>query len=89
MAYARRTDSTHAAIRDTFRVLGFLVWDVRGAIDLVVRDRAKGQNHLVDAKGEDTPMTQNQIEMVEAGWEIHFVRSVDEAIELAQRWRKS
>ena len=33
--HARRTDTTHAEIRDGLRAAGFLVMDVRGDIDLI------------------------------------------------------
>lgn len=77
-----RTDSTHAAIRETLRTRGWLVKDVhvvKGWIDMTAYHPATGRVVLIDAKSAQGKLTEAQEALVKAGWPILFLRSVDEA----------
>lgn len=85
MRYAARVDTTHAEIRDTLRQLGFRVLDTSnsGPTDLLVRRQHR--LWLVEAKTPKSKAgrivkTKKQQQIEDAGFEIVYLRSRDEAI---------
>jgi hypothetical protein len=90
---AAKRDTNHALVRDAFLMLGCAVEELDGKIYLAVLDRSTGHVALVDVKtprqdGGKDRMTPTQQRMVEAGWPIHFARSVDDVTALVLRWRR-
>jgi Holliday junction resolvase len=89
MTYARRTDSSHAEVRDTLRKLGYAVVDTSragsGFPDLVVCDR-EGRTVLVEVKARTGRLRASQ-ERFRENWPGRYVvlRSAEEAV---QWWRE-
>jgi hypothetical protein len=93
MRYAAKTDTTHAEIRDALRQLGWHVIDTSkcgGFVDLVVR---RGESvYLIECK---TPLskagrvekTPGQQKLEDAGWTIHYLASVEQALDWARERR--
>jgi hypothetical protein len=86
--FARRTDTSHAEVRDALRELGYRVLDVSkcgGFVDFVVRKHHR--IWLVDAK-TNKAKTKRSVRMSEGsagkliaeGWPIVVLTSRDEAI---------
>lgn len=90
MTYARRTDSTHAAVRDTLRKLGYVVIDTSrvgsGFPDLMLCGRGQADTPevvLVEVKAKTGRLRASQ-ERFRENWPGRYVvlRSAEEAI----RW---
>lgn len=83
MAYARRTDSNHATIREVFRRLGCEVCDASrlgdGAPDLIVSFRKR--LFFVEVKTARGRLTKAQ-EGFHARFPVSIVRNVDDALAL-------
>lgn len=94
MSYARKVDTTHAAVRDTLRALGFQVVDVSrqpGFVDLLAYRPDRGV-WLVEAKTPQNKAgriekTDGQQRLEDQGWPIVFLRSRDEALAWATEGR--
>jgi ATP-dependent exoDNAse (exonuclease V) beta subunit len=83
MSYARRVDSTQAALIRTARRLGAKVEVLGGKIDVLMLWH--GRVLIVDWKGPHTRKTATQQRMTEQGWPVHYVRSEDELLALLTR----
>jgi hypothetical protein len=91
--YAKRRDTTHKAIHDTFEALGCLVLDLDGVIDMLVKEPQSGRQELVDAKTARSKKgkylrTASQDRLVADGWVIHFLKSSEDAEQLVRQWRR-
>lgn len=88
MRRAGRRDSSHAAIRDGLRRLGFSVVDTGGMgddfPDLVVGGQVNGQrqNWLIECKGAKTRIAEGQMRFADRwlGLPVIVARSLDEAL---------
>lgn len=87
--YAAKVDQTHASIRDALRKLGWHVIDTSkcgGFVDLVARHR--DQVFLIECKTPQSKAgriekTVGQQRIEDAGWTIHYLASVEQAIQWA------
>lgn len=80
-----KVDTTHAEIRQTLRQLGWKVVDTHalpGWIDMVAWHPGRQVAAFIDAKSERGKPTESQQKLVDEGWPIRFIRSVEEAVRL-------
>lgn len=80
---ARRTDANHGEIARVLRECHWMVEDVHvvgGFIDLVAT--RGGIVRLIEVKTPTGQLTDEQELLIAAGWPIHILRSVDDAINL-------
>lgn len=73
-----RRDNTHHAIVDGLRRCGYLVWP-QDDYDMLVKGH-DGRIHLLDAKSRGGKPTKLQRKMLDAGWPIMFVETVEQAL---------
>lgn len=87
MAYGKRVDSTHAAIRDGLRQVGVLVFDTSGSAH--TRGGKGGPDLVCFARGRWTPLwvkrpkgrkTATETNLIAGGVELVFVESVEQAL---------
>lgn len=79
MTYARRTDTTQAAIVDALRDVGAQVLILGGAIDLLVW--YQGEVYPMDPKSPGGTLTATQKRLVAQGWPVKLPRTVEEALD--------
>jgi hypothetical protein len=87
---ARRTDQNHAAIVKALRQCGWLVLDTHtlpNGVDAIAYrpgDYPGGCFRMLEFKKPDGKLrlTDSQRELLNQGWPIHILRSVDDAIAL-------
>jgi hypothetical protein len=87
--YAARVDDNHAEIRETFRVLGYSVYDTatagRGFPDLIIGK--DGVNYLAEVKDGDKPPSQQKLTKAQkefhGSWQgqVTIIRSIQDAID--------
>src|SRR5688572_8547388 len=91
MRRASKVDVTHAAIRETFRDLGWQVIDTSGLgnfVDMVILSPNGNHVALVEAKtprkqGGKDRLTDSQDKLQKAGWPLVVLRSAEEAVAYA------
>jgi Holliday junction resolvase-like predicted endonuclease len=91
--YAAKVDAGHSSIRDALRQFGWKVHDTSrlgGFVDLVAT--RNGQVALIEVKtghgkAGKWRATKSQTAMIEAGWPITVLTTVEEAITWAQSAR--
>jgi hypothetical protein len=85
VSWARRTDSTHAAVRGALRASGWLCVDTSrlpGFVDMVAYKPSTGRFYFVDAKSKGGKPTASQQKLVDAGWPVRFLETVEDAAQL-------
>ena len=85
MSWARRTDSTHKAVRDALRGCGWLVADTSRLplfVDLVAFKPSTRAFWLVEAKSKGGKLTASQQKLKDAGWPLASIETVEQAAQL-------
>lgn len=84
MSYARRTDPTHADIRDGLRRCGWLVLDARGLAeggpDLIAATPVDRRIVLLEVKALKGKLQPKQQRLLAQGWPIQIVHTLEEAL---------
>jgi hypothetical protein len=75
---ARKVDLTQAEIVNALERVGCLVWQINGAIDLLVC--RSGHLYLLECKSKRGSLTKTQEQMRGDGWPIRIVWSPDDAL---------
>ena len=88
---ARKVDANHQAIAEAFLRLGCLVHHTIGDWDLTVAYH--GVVRLIEVKDPKKPPSKRRLtprsqSLVDAGWPIHRVETVDDVLSLVQRLRR-
>lgn len=85
MAYARRVDATHGAVHEALMKMGWDVIDTSRLpcfVDLVCWHRGRQVLQLVEVKTAKGTLTTSQQWLIDRGWPIRVVRTVQEAVNL-------
>ena len=91
MTRARKTDSNHQAIAEAFLRCGCLVHHTIGDWDLTVSKHEHVA--LIEVKDGAKPPSKRRLtpraqKLVDAGWPIHRIETVADALNLVQRLRR-
>jgi hypothetical protein len=82
-----RTDAAHAEIREGLRKYGWLVLDASrlggGAPDLIAATPGDRRIVLFEVKGKRTPTKATQQALLDLGWPIRIVHTLQEALRYA------
>lgn len=86
---AKRDQNEQAIIR-AFKSMGCMVARLDQPVDLLMYcPMARGPRmHLIEVKMPKSDLNDNQRAFVAAGWPVHVIRSVDEAIALVKSLRE-
>lgn len=82
---AKRVDANHAEIRRTLEACGWRILGTHacaGFVDLVAWHPATEKLRLVEVKVRKGRFTKGQQELIDEGWPICVLRSVQDAIDL-------
>ena len=78
-AYAKRTDSNHAEIRDKLREVGFWVWDTHdlgsGFPDLIALNKS-GDFVMLEVKARGGKLTDDELTFFRELIEVHHCRNL-------------
>lgn len=78
-AYAKRTDSNHAEIRDKLREAGFWVWDTHdlggGFPDLIALNKS-GEFVMLEVKARGGKLTDDELAFFRELIEVHHCRKL-------------
>ena len=89
--YNAKRDANESEIVEAFKTLGCLVTRLDQPVDLLIYCfQSIGQRlHLVEVKTPKGDLNAKQNAFMAAGWPVHVIRSVDEAIALVKSLREA
>lgn len=92
MTFARRTDANHAEIAGYFQRLGCLVHNTNAAWDLTILKH--GIICLIEIKDPDKPPSRRKLTptsqaLMDAGWPIKRIETLDDVMKLCDDLRQS
>lgn len=84
MRRTHRKDNTQDEIVKALRDAGYEVHIIGGAIDALVCSPIRKRVWPMDFKSENTPTTDKQRKLVDAGWPILFPKTSQEALDMVK-----